>query len=118
MALATSIEMGFLGLSFVATLRTRTSSVLKLVGIAVLPPLTILLMGALGFLLGHTLEQNPAVFIGFIAFSIVALLFLVTQELLAEAKEVAGDSIVINSLFFVGLLAGILLGMELDGGHA
>eukprot|EP00929_Paragymnodinium_shiwhaense_P028036 TRINITY_DN1632_c0_g1_i2.p1 TRINITY_DN1632_c0_g1~~TRINITY_DN1632_c0_g1_i2.p1 ORF type:complete len:430 (+),score=103.19 TRINITY_DN1632_c0_g1_i2:49-1338(+) len=115
MALATSIEMGFLGLSFCASLRTRLSSSLKLVAVAVVPPLTILLMGACGYLLGNVLSENPAIFVSFIAFSIVALLFLVTQELLVEAKELAGESVLVNSMFFIGLMGGILLEKVLDG---
>lgn len=114
MSMATCIEMGFLGLSFAATLQNTTRSVLKLIGIAAVPPVALLLTGCTGHTLGMILEQSPDVFIGFIAFSIVALLFLVTQELLTEAREVAGDSATINALFFLGLLGGILLEKALD----
>ena len=32
-----------------------------------------------------------------------------TQELLREAQEVAGENIIINMMFFVGLLLGVLM---------
>jgi len=118
MSLATCIEMGFLGLSFCASVQQETRSLFKRCIIAVLPPLMIMVAGAVGYYAGNVLEENQAVFIGFIAFSIVALLFLVTQELLTEAKEIAEDSVSINAMFFVGLLCGILLEKVLDASPA
>lgn len=109
MALATCIEMGFLGFSFSATIQNTTRSLLKHMTITLIPPVMLFLAGICGYLLGSSLESNPNVFIGFIAFCIVALLFLVTQELLTEAREVAGSSALVNSMTFVGLLAGILM---------
>ena len=46
------------------------------------------LAGIAGDLLGQQLVKQEYVFIGFIAFSTVALLFIVTEELLTEANEV------------------------------
>mmetsp|Transcript_19308 Transcript_19308/g.42076 ORF Transcript_19308/g.42076 Transcript_19308/m.42076 type:complete len:413 (+) Transcript_19308:85-1323(+) len=114
MSLATCIEMGFLGLSFSASLMNSTKNRRKQVSLSVIPPVMLLLMGISGNVLGHLLSESPGVFIGFVAFSIVALLFLVTQELLAEAHELAKGSALINAMFFVGLLAGILLEKLLD----
>merc|ERR1712137_158164 len=114
MSIATCIEMGFLGLTFSATLQTETHSRVKIVGVSLVPPVVLLLSGVAGNALGTILESNPDVFIGFIAFSIVALLFLVTQELLAEAQEVASENLIVNVMFFVGLLGGILLEKFLD----
>ncbi|CAE7462393.1 Wdr64 [Symbiodinium sp. CCMP2456] len=109
MAAATCIEMGFLGLSFCASLQNATRSAWKIVTVALLPPVILVLSGEAGHRLGRMCSENPEVFIGFISFSIVALLFLVTQELLVEAQEVASGSKLINAMFFFGLLAGILL---------
>jgi len=109
MAAATCIEMGFLGLSFCASLQNATRSAWKIVIVALLPPVILVLSGEAGHRLGRMCSENPEVFIGFISFSIVALLFLVTQELLVEAQEVASGSKLINAMFFFGLLAGILL---------
>jgi len=109
MAAATCIEMGFLGLSFSASLQNATRSAWKIISLAVLPPVVLILFGEGGNRLGKMCSENPEVFIAFISFSIVALLFLVTQELLNEAQEVARGSPAINAVFFLGLLAGILL---------
>ncbi|CAK9056666.1 Hypothetical protein SCF082_LOCUS30517, partial [Durusdinium trenchii] len=102
-------EMGFLGLSFTASLQNATRSAFKIVFLAFLPPFILLLSGLGGNTLGFLFAEQPGTFVGFISFSIVALLFLVTQELLTEAQEVANGSPLINALFFVGLLCGILL---------
>ncbi|CAJ1337768.1 unnamed protein product, partial [Effrenium voratum] len=102
-------EMGFLGLSFSASLQNATRAAWKILVVASLPPLVLLLSGLGGNWLGEMFRENPAAFIAFISFSIVALLFLVTQELLNEAQEVARGSALINAVFFLGLLAGILL---------
>jgi len=109
MSIATCIEMGFLGLSFCATLTNATRNKAKVVMIAAMPPLALVCAGLTGTVVGGLLQEIPAVFVSFIAFSIVALLFLVTQELLTEAREVAEDNAFINSMIFVGLLGGILL---------
>jgi len=107
MSIATCIEMGFLGLSFSATIQNATRSVVKHMIIVTIPPLVLVGIGIVGHEVGHALQSNQAVFIGFIAFSIVALLFLVTQELLKEAAEIEG--MLISIMFFVGLLLGIIM---------
>ena len=45
------------------------------------------LLAFVGAAIGAALEDNRGVLIGLIAFSVVAILFLVTQELLNEAFE-------------------------------
>lgn len=114
MSMATCIEMGFLGLSFCATLRNATRSPVKLILLSLAPPMMLLVAGVSGNTVGVWIEGYPGFFIGLISFSIVALLFLVTRELLVEAQEIAGDSALVNSMFFVGLLAGILMEKILD----
>lgn len=114
MSIATCIEMGFLGLSFSASVQNVTRSRGKLFGLAMVPPLVLIFAGFLGASLGVVSQEGPALFIGFISFAVVALLFLVTQELLAEAQEYDRGNSVVTSLFFVGLLAGILLGYLID----
>ena len=108
MAIATIIEMGFLGISFSAQIKSSTNSVLKHI-VCVIPPAFIMGSGVVGREIGNSLQENQGVFIGFVAFSIVAILFLVTQELLREAQEFAGENILINMMFFVGLLLGVLM---------
>lgn len=109
MAIATCIEMGFLGLSFTASLQNATRTAWKIITVAGIPPVVLLLAGLGGNSLGYMFSESPGTFVAFISFAIVALLFLVTQELLTEAQSVANGSAVINALFFVGLLCGILL---------
>ena len=109
MAIATVIEMGFLGVSFSAQIKSSTNSTLKHIIVCMVPPLFILGSGVVGHEIGNSLQENEGVFIGFIAFSIVAILFLVTQELLREAQEFAGENVLINVMFFVGLLFGVLM---------
>jgi len=109
MSIATSIEMAFLGLSFSASVQNATRSKVKHASIVALPPLVLVISGVLAHFIGSILRETPLMFTGLISFAVVALLFLVTQELLAEAREVAGDSKFLNSMFFVGVYAGILL---------
>mmetsp|Transcript_71171 Transcript_71171/g.112496 ORF Transcript_71171/g.112496 Transcript_71171/m.112496 type:complete len:437 (+) Transcript_71171:42-1352(+) len=109
MSIATTLEMGFLGLSFSLDIHNQTPSKVKHFAIVVVPPLVLLSVGMLGHFVGGILQESPLSFIGFISFAVVALLFLTTQELLIKAHEVSGDSKIINSLFFVGLYCGILL---------
>lgn len=110
MAGATCIEMGFLGITFVGTVEASASG-LKL-GLICATPLTMMVFG--GFLsgvIGEFVRSGTAVFEGLIAFCIVALLFLVTQELLTGAHEnLDGREIVwVNMMIFVGILIVIVV---------
>ena len=90
MAFATCIEMGFLGLAYSATIQKATSSRAKLLGAMAVPPLVMIILGVIAGAAGASLTANPPVFLGFVTFSMVALLFLVTQELLISAHEGSG----------------------------
>lgn len=71
-----------------------------------------MLLGALvGAALGSVSKNVPAVFTGFVAFGTVALLFLVTHELLIEAHESTKDDDVIwiNMIFFLGIYLVLIL---------
>ncbi|HMT14344.1 MAG TPA: hypothetical protein PKE19_06295, partial [Aestuariivirga sp.] len=54
---------------------------------------------------------------GFLSFGLMALLYLVTEELLVEAHE-KPDSPLISALFFVGFLGLLLLEEYLAKGEA
>jgi len=90
MAIATVIEMGFLGYSFGCTLVSQAQEAKlcrsALVALLVLPPLCLLCFGAGAYMVGKALE-SCFVFTGLVSFSLVAVLFLVIQELLLEAAE-------------------------------
>mmetsp|Transcript_16139 Transcript_16139/g.42645 ORF Transcript_16139/g.42645 Transcript_16139/m.42645 type:complete len:93 (+) Transcript_16139:1-279(+) len=90
-----------------------TTSKLKQVVFVLGPSLVLALAGILGDIIGTAMKSNPELFVGFISFAIVALIFLVTQELLVEARETAGDSISVNICLFVGMLVGIAVGAVL-----
>jgi zinc transporter ZupT len=109
MSIATTIEMCFLGLSFSAAIQNSTRSKLKHAATVALPPVMLFVTGALGSFIGKLLTSWQVVFIAFIAFAVVALLFLVTQELLTEAREIAGENKLINAMLFVGVFGGIVL---------
>jgi ZIP family zinc transporter len=111
MAFATCIEMGFLGLAYAASVQKATSSKTKLFVSILVPPFTMLVMGAAAGAGGDALTANPPVFLGFVTFSIVALLFLVTQELLISAHEGAGgdDLWYVTVWVFLGLAVVVLM---------
>ena len=114
MAIATCIEMGFLGLAFSSQVRSSTSSCMVHFGIVALPPVGMVVAGVAGNLLGQQLMQQQLLFVGFIAFSTVALLFLVTQELLADGQQKSQGNVYINACFFLGLWAGMMLDKALS----
>eukprot|EP00658_Telonema_sp_P-2_P024100 TRINITY_DN19667_c0_g2_i1.p1 TRINITY_DN19667_c0_g2~~TRINITY_DN19667_c0_g2_i1.p1 ORF type:complete len:176 (+),score=58.99 TRINITY_DN19667_c0_g2_i1:127-654(+) len=110
MAIATCIEMGFLGVSFSNTVKNSSNmSRLKHCATILIPPLCMIGAGVVGDIVGQQLVKQEYVFIGFIAFATVALLFLVTEELLTEANEVSKGSFWINICFFLGLYAGLIM---------
>ena len=51
---------------------------------------------------------SPVMIAGFLSFGLMALLYLVTEELLVEAHE-KPDTPLISSMFFVGFLALLTL---------
>jgi zinc transporter ZupT len=92
LAAANVLEMGFVGASFANTISrcTGASRQMRSVVIYLAPP--ILLAGAaIGAALGNVSKETPAIFTGFVAFGTVALLFLVVNELLIEAREATKD---------------------------
>ena len=91
MAIATTIEMSFLGLSFSATMQNCTRNTWNHAGIVCIPPITLFGAGIAGHFAGAALQSSQGLFIGFIAFAVVALLYLVAMELLVKARRVAGE---------------------------
>ena len=88
MTVALTIEMGFLGMTFAATLSKQP---LKWSLPSICAPPVFLMAGALaGATSASAVAHLPAVHVGLISFGIAALLFLVTEELLLEAHENCG----------------------------
>ena len=105
LTIALTIEVLFLGLTlaaeFVEILASRWKVVTLTGAIGLALPLGALLGGPVGSLPGPILT-------GFYAFGLIALLYLVTEELLVEAHEVP-DTPLITSMFFIGFLLLLML---------
>lgn len=104
LTIALTLEVLFLGLTvtnlLAKTIRSRARIVAITMSIALLLPLGVALAGPVALL-------PPVVIAGFFSFGLMALLYLVTEELLVEAHETP-DSPLISAMFFVGFL-GIVL---------
>ena len=105
LTVALTLEVVFLGLTTTLALRERIASRAAVVAAALGIGLLLPIGGFLGGLAG-TLPQ-PYID-AFFAFSLVALLYLVTEELLVEAHE-QPETPLITAAFFVGFLALLVL---------
>ena len=103
LTIALTIEILFLGLTIAVGL--KTGSWARTVGVTALLAL-LLPFGAL--LSAPIAALPPALVTTFLAFGLVALLYLVTEELLVEAHEVP-DRPWITAMFFVGFLLLLLM---------
>jgi zinc transporter ZupT len=108
MAIATAIEMGFLGCSFACAVSGKTSQIATFITLSV-PPMAMLVASCAAWIGAYWVEHS-FVFAGLIAFALVALLFLVLQELLLEAREKKdGQLWQVSMWLYVGLLLSIFL---------
>ncbi|MES2326259.1 MAG: transporter [Pseudomonadota bacterium] len=101
LTIALTLEVLFLGLSLVGEFaqsmtRGKAIGATMLVGLAL--PFGALFGGPIGTLPGPLQT-------GFYAFGLIALLYLVTEELLIEAHEGGKESPLVTSMFFLGFLA-------------
>lgn len=100
LAIALSIEFLFLGLSLVGAFPSEAGMGRKL-GATLAVPLAV----PLGVLLAQPVGATPPAWQGAaFAFGLIALLYLVTEELLVEAHE-KPDTAWASAMFFVGFLA-------------
>lgn len=110
LTIALTLEILFLGVTVTEELGATVRSKMKIV--AITGGLGLLL--PLGVVLATPVASFPtAVIDGFLSFGLIALLYLVTEELLVEAHA-KPDSPLISAMFFVGFL-GLLLLEELMG---
>lgn len=112
MAMATAIEMGFLGYSFACSAARPAEHVggfafkCALLGA---PPLAMVVSSVLAALGASYIEHSTA-FAGLIAFALAAVLFLVVEELLLEAHEREGsEHWNVSVWLYVGLLFSLCL---------
>mmetsp|Transcript_64076 Transcript_64076/g.134714 ORF Transcript_64076/g.134714 Transcript_64076/m.134714 type:complete len:461 (-) Transcript_64076:418-1800(-) len=112
MAMATAIEMGFLGYSYacsVAEAASRRGGLLLKVCSLGLPPIAMICAASLAAAGAADVKDKPA-FVGLMAFALAALLFLVVEELLLEAHEKEGsEEWHISVWLYFGLLLSICL---------
>lgn len=110
LTIALTLEVLFLGLTVTAelgaTIRSKACIVAITVGIALLLPIGAALATPVALF-------PPVVIAGFLSFGLMALLYLVTEELLVEAHE-KPDTPLISAMFFIGFL-GLLLIEEVLG---
>lgn len=105
LTIALTIEVLFLALSVAAELGDAPERRIR----NVVTTSMLALMMPVGVVLASPLASAPeAMVTGAFAFGLVALLYLVTEELLVEAHE-AGDTPWATALFFVGFLALLIL---------
>lgn len=105
LTIALTLEVLFLGLSLVGEFaesmsRARAVGATLLVGLAL--PFGALFGGPIGTL-------PTALQTGFYAFGLIALLYLVTEELLIEAHESGKETPLITSMFFLGFVAILIV---------
>lgn len=112
MAMATAIEMGFLGFSFACAAAGPAKAyggILLCIVLLGLPPAAMMLASVAAASGASEVEDRPT-FVGLIAFSLAAVLFLVVEELLLEAHESEGSDEWQTSIWlYFGLLLSIVL---------
>jgi ZIP family zinc transporter len=110
LVIALTTEILFLGLSVSLAFAGSIDSKVKRVAVTAAVGLALPVGVALGFPAG---QLSPSWLAALFAFALVALLYLVTEELLVEAHQGA-EGPVVSAMFFVGFL-GLLLLDELVG---
>jgi ZIP family zinc transporter len=104
LTIALTLEVLFLGLTVTAELGETIKSKARIIGIT----MGIALLLPIGAAIATPVATFPPVVIaGFLSFGLMALLYLVTEELLVEAHE-KPDTPFISAMFFIGFL-GLLL---------
>lgn len=106
LTLALTLEILFLGLSVVGNLKTLLGSKIRVLvavaGIALLLPI--------GAMLGTPVAQLGEFWLTyFLSFGLVALLYLVTEELLVEAHKGDRDTPLGTAMFFAGFMILMLI---------
>mgnify|MGYP000942305682 CR=1 FL=1 len=105
LTVALTLEVLFLGLALAAELGEERMPAARIIAITA----AIALLLPIGALLAAPIATlSPPVVKGFFAFGLIALLYLVTEELLVEAHEVP-DRPWVTALFFGGFLLLFLL---------
>ena len=106
LTVALTLEVAFLALALATELTDANWGRLRIVGVTGV----LMLLLPLGAVLATPVAMMPDVIVtGFLAFGLIALLYLVTEELLVEAHETP-DRPWVTAMFFAGFL--LLLSLE------
>lgn len=106
LTLALSVEVLFLGLALTSSL-SRFYSNTGIIIISIIIGMTLPIGAGLGFLASGL---SPPIIVGLYTFGLIALLYLVTEELLVEAHAYPQyDSPLVTSFFYIGFLGVMLL---------
>jgi ZIP family zinc transporter len=108
LAVALAFELFSLGLATAVELQQEAFTKARTVGIVALLAGSLVVGAALGLTLLSHAKGGLLVFV--LSFGLAALMFLVTEELLAEAHS-EDESAWLTAAFFVGFLLFLLLGM-------
>jgi ZIP family zinc transporter len=110
LSVANAIEMGFLGLAVSIRIQKCTGSTLFVRYLSIiLPPCIMFVSSLLSTYSGYSLKNNAVLYKLFISFGIVALLSLVINELLVEAREITANKSQDNQTWYSGMI--IFLGI-------
>ena len=106
LTVALSVEVLFLGLAVTTGLSETVGSRVRIVGTVA----ALVLLLPVGAAVAAPIAALPSHYVtGFLSFGLIALLYLVTEELLVEAHETP-DKPWVTAMFFVGFL--LLLSLE------
>ena len=106
LTIALSVEVLFLGLAVTTELSQTIKSRVRIVMVIA----ALILLLPLGAFVATPIARLPDQYItGFLSFGLIALLYLVTEELLVEAHETP-DKPWVTAMFFIGFL--LLLSLE------
>jgi len=121
LAVANCFEMSFLGMAYASRLVKCTGTTLLRRNIALYgPPFVMFFAAGVGAAMASAVSHIPLLFIAFVAFGVVALLFLVCNELLIEAKNAQGEEEKwwISICIFLGIYMVLIVNQLIPGNDA
>jgi zinc transporter, ZIP family len=117
LAIANCLEMSFLGMAVSMRVRKCTgSSLFVRYACIIVPPLIMLGATVCGAVVGSISKSFPILFVTFVAFGVIALLYLVFNELLAEAREAQEGDVRwwVTAVVFVGIYVVLMIDRVID----
>jgi zinc transporter ZupT len=110
LAFANSMEMAFLGMAYASRIVKCTgSSEFMRVFAVFAPPLVMWGASAVGAALASVTDAYPTIRVAFVAFGVVALLSLVCNELIIEARNSGGENPMVPLCIFAAVYLVLML---------